>query len=504
MKNNLKIWKFKTQGCVWSEIATTKNMVFIGSTDGYVYCLTKRTGQLKWKYKYFEYSSYDNDDDYDYDDYDGWDVNEYDEYGNELDLSGDPPNPWDPLFDKDENDRTYGGSLSVHDNYIIIAYGGMLHIIEIQSGVKKTIIEFLYQNQYFYKDGFIIYITYTLSDCLIQKSLRGDIKDIFLTIEKVETGKICIKEKRNGKKTMNLESYLENFLVKVHKGIGQIYYTKQINIIDRYSIVYEESEWFLRDNYSKNNIFNSSIFEFDKAILYNDKLLIINEYDTIQLLKIPSLDLIWERSRFDFYTGYPNPLLLKYYSWKNPNNIFVVEINTKSTVASEIVCDPVGDIIQYLDPILENGLLYIPASNYDPPGFQIVNLSNGKEVIVFNNIIEILTIKRYELQQIIKRFYWKKNRIMDNITSIWKLLKCLTNRLFFVKQCIKRLNSDDFPNRLIYLGNDGKNTFRYNIRSNSKIWVVESGRWIREAPLIDDEYIFIGCNNGEIVSIKND
>ena len=138
-------WKFKTQGPVWSEITISNDMVFIGSNDGYIYCLTKLSGQLNWKYKYFEDSSSENDDDFDYE------PNEYDEYGNELDLSGYDPDPYEPLFDRDENDAKYGGSLTVHGRYLFVGHCNTLHILDILSGTKKKILESLYQNKIIYK-----------------------------------------------------------------------------------------------------------------------------------------------------------------------------------------------------------------------------------------------------------------------------------------------------------------------------------------------------------------
>mgnify|MGYP003987338043 FL=1 len=190
-------WKFKTHGPVWSEITISNDMVFIGSNDGYIYCLTKLSGQLNWKYKYFEDSSSENDDDFDYE------PNEYDEYGNELDLSGYDPDPYEPLFDRDENDAKYGGSLTVHGRYLFVGHCNTLHILDILSGTKKKILESLYQNKIIYKNGYIIYYSFVLSDSFIQFSPSGDINEYFLTIEKIESGEICIKVKQKAKNLTN-------------------------------------------------------------------------------------------------------------------------------------------------------------------------------------------------------------------------------------------------------------------------------------------------------------
>jgi outer membrane protein assembly factor BamB len=42
-------WEFKTGGGVHSSPAVSRNYVYVGSGDNYIYCLNKDTGELKWK-----------------------------------------------------------------------------------------------------------------------------------------------------------------------------------------------------------------------------------------------------------------------------------------------------------------------------------------------------------------------------------------------------------------------------------------------------------------------
>ncbi|TXH21756.1 MAG: pyrrolo-quinoline quinone [Chitinophagaceae bacterium] len=44
-------WQFKTQGKIFSSPTIYKNTIFIGSEDGYLYAINKKTGHLKWKFK---------------------------------------------------------------------------------------------------------------------------------------------------------------------------------------------------------------------------------------------------------------------------------------------------------------------------------------------------------------------------------------------------------------------------------------------------------------------
>ncbi len=44
-------WKFKTNGAVRSTPAIAGNNVFVGSSDGFLYCLNKETGKEIWKFK---------------------------------------------------------------------------------------------------------------------------------------------------------------------------------------------------------------------------------------------------------------------------------------------------------------------------------------------------------------------------------------------------------------------------------------------------------------------
>ncbi len=44
-------WKFKTNGEVYSSPAASGNYIYVGSYDGYVYCLNKDTGELLWKFE---------------------------------------------------------------------------------------------------------------------------------------------------------------------------------------------------------------------------------------------------------------------------------------------------------------------------------------------------------------------------------------------------------------------------------------------------------------------
>ena len=45
------IWKFKTDGRIYSSPAQNGENVFFGSGDGFLYSLNKKTGKLNWKYK---------------------------------------------------------------------------------------------------------------------------------------------------------------------------------------------------------------------------------------------------------------------------------------------------------------------------------------------------------------------------------------------------------------------------------------------------------------------
>jgi eukaryotic-like serine/threonine-protein kinase len=44
------LWKFETSGQVWSSPSYNGSKIFIGSDDGYLYCLDK-DGKLLWKTK---------------------------------------------------------------------------------------------------------------------------------------------------------------------------------------------------------------------------------------------------------------------------------------------------------------------------------------------------------------------------------------------------------------------------------------------------------------------
>lgn len=44
-------WKFKTGGKIFSTPAIQRDRVFIGSEDGFLYCLNAQTGKLQWKFK---------------------------------------------------------------------------------------------------------------------------------------------------------------------------------------------------------------------------------------------------------------------------------------------------------------------------------------------------------------------------------------------------------------------------------------------------------------------
>ncbi len=51
------IWKFETGSGVWSSPAISGNFVYVGSYDSYVYCLNKNTGKLLWKFQTGNYVS---------------------------------------------------------------------------------------------------------------------------------------------------------------------------------------------------------------------------------------------------------------------------------------------------------------------------------------------------------------------------------------------------------------------------------------------------------------
>ena len=68
----------------------------------------------------------------------------------------------------------------------------------------------------------------------------------------------------------------------------------------------------------------------------------------------------------------------------------------------------------------------------------------------------------------------------------------------------KFINENDFPNRLMYIGSDGKNIFRFNYETGEVYWCVEAGRWIREAPITDEDNIYVGSNDGKLYSFKKD
>ena len=50
VENTGPIWKFKTAGAVYSSPAIVGGRIYIGSTDGKVYCLNSNTGELVWSY----------------------------------------------------------------------------------------------------------------------------------------------------------------------------------------------------------------------------------------------------------------------------------------------------------------------------------------------------------------------------------------------------------------------------------------------------------------------
>jgi outer membrane protein assembly factor BamB len=45
------MWAFETDGQVTSSPAVWEESVYVGSTDGYVYCLSAKRGELQWKFK---------------------------------------------------------------------------------------------------------------------------------------------------------------------------------------------------------------------------------------------------------------------------------------------------------------------------------------------------------------------------------------------------------------------------------------------------------------------
>jgi len=49
---NLELkWKFETGSAIYSSPAVFGDYLYIGSYDGFVYCINKNTGELKWKFK---------------------------------------------------------------------------------------------------------------------------------------------------------------------------------------------------------------------------------------------------------------------------------------------------------------------------------------------------------------------------------------------------------------------------------------------------------------------
>ena len=46
-----EVWRFATEGKVYSTPAVWKQRVVIGSTDGYIYCLSLKRGRLLWRYR---------------------------------------------------------------------------------------------------------------------------------------------------------------------------------------------------------------------------------------------------------------------------------------------------------------------------------------------------------------------------------------------------------------------------------------------------------------------
>ena len=46
-----EVWRYATEGKVFSTPAVWKKRVVIGSTDGYIYCLSLRNGRLLWRYR---------------------------------------------------------------------------------------------------------------------------------------------------------------------------------------------------------------------------------------------------------------------------------------------------------------------------------------------------------------------------------------------------------------------------------------------------------------------
>jgi len=43
-------WKFKTGGAIRSTAIAIKDIIYFGSSDGYLYALNKINGEMKWKY----------------------------------------------------------------------------------------------------------------------------------------------------------------------------------------------------------------------------------------------------------------------------------------------------------------------------------------------------------------------------------------------------------------------------------------------------------------------
>src|SRR4051812_29345241 len=48
---NRTLWRFKTGGAVQSSSAIQAGLLYVGSNDGYLYCIVANSGMLKWKFK---------------------------------------------------------------------------------------------------------------------------------------------------------------------------------------------------------------------------------------------------------------------------------------------------------------------------------------------------------------------------------------------------------------------------------------------------------------------
>lgn len=519
MKNEYLNWKFETDGYIWSEIATTSNNVIIGSDDGFVYCIKKDDGSLKWKYKFFDNSIYDDEDYYDY----GWsDYDEYDEYGNEIDHPIDLNQVYNEMYSRDKNDRKYGGSLSIQDDILFLNNNIELHLINVNTGSKIRIINISNSNEYIYNDGFIAYYTSELpeeyKDSIFHFSTdeKGRLftkkNSVFINILNLDSGKVY-KEIVENKDSKNIEIILDEYLVKNIKNYTSNFSNGVAEPFKRYILEYNDGKWNLCDRKFGKTIWESSSYEISQAKIFKDKLLLIDydHYCKIQLLKIPSLDLIWERLLWDLNIAYPNPISLGFlmggfFVDEKSLNFFVVDTKSKSSILEIIGNDPIASTFSYLDPIVENGLLFFSGVRNL---YQILEFSSGKEVVAINSIKELYKIKKYELKEIVDGFDSNKTTHYQPLFAIVSKQKFISQKYlnllksaFFIRQRIKKLTSNDFPNRLVYFGNNGNYIFQIKLDTGFVFWSVESDRWIRDAPFFDGDDIFVGCNNGKFFSFK--